>query len=141
MERAREMLRYTLLITVAFGTLCFSTCQVMPEQLVSLFTDEGEVIRYGGEYLRTYALDCVFAAIHFCFGGYFCGSEHSGTPFIHSVISVLCIRIPGAYLTTVLFPATLLPMGLAAPMGSFLSALICIYFYRRIRRGETVRTV
>lgn len=137
-KRAQTMLRYALIITVSFGALCFGLCQIIPNQLVSLFTDEREVIWYGGEYLRTYALDCVFAAIHFCFGGYFCGSKHSAVPFIHSVISVVCIRIPGAYLATVLFPSTLLPMGLAAPVGSLLSALICIYFYRQIKSERSV---
>lgn len=136
-QRAQVMLRYALIITVSFGVLCFGLCQIIPNELVSLFTTEEEVIRYGGEYLRTYALDCVFAAIHFCFGGYFCGSKHSAVPFVHSVISVVCIRVPGAYLATVLFPATLLPMGLAAPTGSFLSSLICIYCYRRIKREYT----
>lgn len=137
-ERAQAMLRYSLMITAFFGAACFVLCQIVPNQLVSLFTDEKKVIMYGGEYLRTYSLDCVFAAIHFCFGGYFCGSKHSAISFIHNVISVVCIRIPGAYLATVLFPETLLPMGLSAPMGSLLSAVICIYFYKRIQASVVI---
>lgn len=132
-ERAQAMLRYSLMITAFFGAVCFGLCQIVPNQLVSLLTAEKAVIMYGGEYLRTYSLDCVFAAIHFCFGGYFCGSKHSAIPFLHNVISVVCVRIPGAYLATVLFPETLLPMGLSAPMGSLLSAVICICFYKRIQ--------
>jgi Na+-driven multidrug efflux pump len=140
LERAKSMLRYSLIITIFFGTVCFVLCQLIPNQLVSLFTDEKEVILYGGEYLRTYALDCVFAAIHFCLGGYFCGSKHSEIPFIHSVISVVCIRIPGAYFATILFPQTLLPMGLVAPIGSLLSAFICICFYKRIKKQAVILT-
>lgn len=134
--RAQSMLRYSLVITVVFGAACFIVCQVMPNQLILLFTDEKEVIWHGSEYLRTYALDCVFATVHFCFGSYFCGSKHSAIPFIHSVLSVVCIRIPGAYFATVLFPETLLPMGLSAPAGSLLSAVICIYFYKHIQNQK-----
>lgn len=136
LQRVKEMLRYSLLITVSFGILCFILCQIIPYQLMSLFTHEEAVIIYGSEYLRAYALDCIFAAIHFCFSGYFCGSGHSIISFIHNTISVVIIRIPGAYLATLMFAETLSPMGLAAPLGSLLSAFICIYFYKHLQTKE-----
>lgn len=136
-QRAQTMLKYGLMITVSFGVICFLICQLIPSQLLSLFTSEEGVILHGSEYLRAYALDCVFAAIHFCFSGYFCGSGYSSISFIHNIISVMCIRIPGAYLATKIFSNTLFPMGLAAPLGSLLSAMICIIFYQCLKKKET----
>lgn len=140
-QRAQKMLRYGLTITVSFGLICFIVCQMIPNQLVSLFTNEKGVVLHGSEYLRAYALDCMFAAVHFCFSGYFCGSGHSSISFIHNIISVICIRIPGAYLATKIFADTLFPMGLAAPLGSLLSAVICIMFYQYLKKRDVYSSI
>lgn len=41
------------------------------------------------------------------------------------MLSIVCARIPLAYLASKYFPDTLFPMGLAAPAGSLLSIAIC----------------
>ena len=53
------------------------------------------------------------------------------------MISIVTVRVPGTYLAILLFPETLSPMGLAAPMGSFLSAVICVGIYMwKFRKSE-----
>lgn len=128
-SRAKQALRYGLLITVVWGIICVVYNQFLPQTLVGLFTKDNAVVMAGCDYLRAYAFDCLFAAIHFCFSGYFCGSQKSGISFLHNIISIIAVRIPGAYFASIWFPDTLYPMGLAAPIGSLLSALICIGFY------------
>lgn len=128
-ERALQALHYGLFITVLWGTLCDVYCQIAPGSLVHLFSKEAPVIAAGSTYLRAYAFDCIFAAIHFCYSGYFCGCQKSKLSFIHNIISILLVRIPGAYLASVYFPESLYPMGLAAPIGSLVSAVICVGFY------------
>lgn len=135
-ERARKSLGYGLLITVSWGLLCSLYNQLFPETLVGLFTKDAAVLIAGASYLRAYSFDCLFAAIHFCFSGYFCGEGKSGISFIHNMISILLMRVPGAYLASVYFPETLYPMGWAAPLGSLLSAIICIGFFRKERNRE-----
>ena len=140
-QRAQKMLGYGLTITVLFGFICLIICQIIPNQLIALFTGEQDVILHGSEYLRAYAFDCMFAAVHFCFSGYFCGSGHSDISFIHNIISVICIRIPGSYLATKMFVDTLFPMGLAAPCGSILSAFICVGFYQYLKKKDIKHVV
>ena len=135
-EQARKSLGYGLLITVSWGLLCSLYNQFFPETLVGLFTKDAAVLIAGASYLRAYSFDCLFAAIHFCFSGYFCGEGKSGISFIHNMISILLMRVPGAYLASVYFPETLYPMGWAAPLGSLLSAIICIGFFRKERNRE-----
>ena len=135
-DRARESLRFGLMVTVSWGLLCFIVCQIMPGVLVGLFRSESEIITAGSQYLRAYSVDCVFAALHFCFSGYFCGDQKSGISFLHNLISVIFFRIPGTYLAVKLFPNTLYPMGLAAPIGSLVSFLICLGFYYYYRKKE-----
>lgn len=139
-ERARHILRCTLLIAVAFGLCAAAVMQRFAEPVVGLFTDAAapggaDVVRLGGQYLRGYVWDCVFAGMHFSFSGYFCACGRSSLSFLHNVAAILLVRVPGAYLTSVLFPDTLLPMGLATAAGSLLSVLICIAAYQLMCRG------
>ena len=130
-ERARRTLWIGMAVTVSYGFVVALYNQFFPGTLVGLFTREQAVYLAGCAYLRSYVWDVMFASIHFCFSGYFCGSQKSVVSFIHNIISIIIIRIPGAYLASVYFPDTLYPMGWAAPLGSVLSALICagVYWY------------
>lgn len=124
-ERARKTLLYAIFIAAGFGGTVAVIMQFLSSGAVSLFTDSAVVTRLGGEYLRGYAWDCLFAGIHFAFSGYFCACGKSGISFMHNMIAILLVRIPGAYFMSSMFPGTLYPMGLATAAGSLLSALIC----------------
>ncbi len=130
-ERSREVLKFGVAICVGFGMVVFIICQFISPQIVSLFVNNnGRVAQLGGQYLKAYSLDCAFAGIHFCFSGFFSAYGKSLYSFVHNIISIVTVRVPGAYLASVLFPATLYPMGLAAPLGSLLSAVICVILFR-----------
>lgn len=135
-ERASATLRYAILITVIFGVIVAAITQFMGRDIVGLFSDDREVIRLGDQYLRSYIVDCPIAGIHFCFSGYFCAYGLSGISFLHNVLSIVFVRIPGAYLTSMYFPDTLYPMGFAAPCGSELSVMRVHYSIARIRRSQ-----
>ena len=137
-ERARASLGYGLAITMGWGALCALYSQFLPQTLVGLFTRDAAVLAAGCAYLRAYSFDTLFAAVHFCFSGYFCGDQKAGISFLHNITAILLIRIPGAYLAGVYFPDSLYPMGWAAPLGSLLSALICVGFYLYFRRGRSL---
>ena len=139
-DRSRQVLRIGCMICAGFGAVIFALCQPLAPWIVSLFVRNGDnvetVVRLGGQYLRTYSVDCMIAGIHFCFSGFFSAYGKSVYSFLHNMISIITFRIPGAWLAAVYFPATLYPMGLAAPMGSLLSVLICLFLYRRIRLND-----
>lgn len=135
-ERARASLRYGIIITVSWGILCALYSQFLPHTLVGLFTKDAAVLAAGCAYVRAYSVDTVFASVHFCFSGYFCGDQKSVISFVHNITSILLIRIPGAYFASLYFPDSLYPMGWAAPLGSLLSAVICIGFYVYYRKRE-----
>lgn len=139
-ERARKSLRLGLVITVTWGLLCCLYNQWLPQSLVGLFSKDVAVVAAGITYMRAYSFDCIFAAIHFCFSGYFCGDQKSGISFFHNILSIALIRIPGAYLASVYFPDSLYPMGWAAPLGSLLSAIICVGFYLHYNKKEKIAT-
>ena len=140
-ERARLTLRYAACIAICFGACMVILMQFAAEPVVSLFTDSGqsdgaEVIRLGGQYMRGYVWDCIFAGVHFSFSGYFCACGRSGLSFLHNISAILLVRVPGVYLTSLYFPDTLFPMGLATSMGSLLSVIICVIAYTVILSGK-----
>lgn len=141
-ERARQTLRYATIITVCFGFIVAIVMQFFAEPVVALFTDGAtsagaKTILLGEQYLRGYVWDCVFAGIHFSFSGYFCACGKSMLSFIHNILAILLVRVPGVYLTSLLFPETLFPMGLATAAGSLLSAVICVIFFKTILNRNT----
>ena len=136
-ERGRQALLCGISVCIIFGLFTTLIVHFCAEWVISLFVShEPEVVRLGGEYFRTYVIDCIFAGIHFCFSGYFSAYGKSIYSFLHNMISIVTVRVPGTYLAILLFPETLSPMGLAAPMGSLLSAIICMGLYHwRFRRS------
>lgn len=143
-DRAALTLRYAVLITVGFGVTVSVAAQFVSGSVVEMFTGDREVIRLGSQYLRGYIWDCIFAGMHFSFSGYFCAYGMSGISFLHNVLSIVCVRIPGAFLASKYFADTLFPMGLAAPGGSLLSVVVCviafIWMARRFRRQGFLET-
>ena len=127
--RARHTLYAGMAIASAFGALFTLAFQFASVPFVSLFTHDAAVVQLGGQYLRSYVFDCFFAAFHFAFSGFFCAYGYSLLSFVHNTVSILLVRIPGAYFAAKYFPGTLYPMGWAPAIGSLLSSLICLGFY------------
>ncbi len=137
--RAEQTLRYAIIIAVSFGIIIALLTQFISEQAVGLFTPDVIVITLGGQYLRGYIWDALFAGIHFCFSGYFCACGRSEISFIHNISAIALVRIPGVYLTSKLFPDTLFPMGLATAAGSLLSVIICVIAFALLKK-HSVKT-
>ena len=135
-ERADQILRYAMGIAVGFGLFVSLLIQVTAETAVGLFTTDAVVILLGAQYIRGYIWDCIFAGVHFSFSGYFCAYGRSEISYIHNLIAILCVRIPGVYLTSKIFPDTLFPMGLATATGSLLSVIICMIAFDWLKKQK-----
>ena len=133
-DRARHTLYAGTAIAVGIGAIFAIAFQFISHPVISLFTRDEIVVTLGTQYLKSYVTDCVLAAIHFCFSGYFTAMGKSIISFIHNSISIVFVRIPGAYLASKFWPETLFPMGCAAPLGSLLSALICVFVFIWLRK-------
>lgn len=139
-DRARKLLYYAILITGSYGIVMTILIELFSKQTVGIFTTDAAVILLGSQYISSYIIDCIFAGIHFCFTGYFCAYGKSYIGFIHNILSILLLRIPGSYLASKMYPHNLFPMGFAAPAGSILSIVICVGAYiwmqRSMRGGQ-----
>ena len=135
--RALKTLKYATAIAVVFGLTVAVCMQFISNSVVGIFSHDPTVIKMGSQYITSYIWDCMLAGIHFSFSGYFCAYGKSGISFLHNVLSIVFIRVPGAFLTSKLFANTLYPMGVAAPCGSLLSVIICVialYYLRNVKK-------
>ena len=136
-DRAAGTLYYAIGISLTFGAIVGVLVQFIAPNAVALFTTDAAVAIAGGWYLRGYIWDCFFAGIHFSFSGYFCAYGRSELSFLHNILAIVLVRVPGAYFMSKLFPDNLLPMGLATAVGSLLSVLICLTAYLLLKRKGT----
>ena len=134
MPCAKQTLRTAMLITSVYGLVVSITLQFIPQVAVGLFTSDSQVLAQGSDYLRGYVWDCIFASIHFCFSGFFTACGYALISFLHNSLSIVCARVPLAWLSSMLYPDTLYPMGLSTCTGSFISCLICIGAYWWLKR-------
>ena len=135
-QQAVAALKYAICIAGGFGLLIAIIIQFTAGNVVNLFTNDQAVICAGTQYLKGYIWDCMFAGIHFSFSGYFCACGRSGYSFIHNIVSIALVRVPGVYLTSKIFPETLFPMGLATAGGSLVSVVICAGLFLLLQRQD-----
>lgn len=126
----------TVTIGLTFGLIVAVAVQFIAPSVVRPFTSDEAVVLAGVSYIRGYIFDCLFAGVQFSFSGYFCAYGKSGLSFLHNTLSILLVRVPGAYLASKFFPQTLLPMGLASACGSLFSILVCVIAYHWLKRQQ-----
>ncbi len=136
-DRARKTFYVGTAIAVGIGAVFAVSFQFISTPVLKLFTRDEVVVTFGTQYLKAYVTDCILATIHFCFSGYFCALGKSIISFVHNSLSIILLRIPGAYLSSKFWPQTLYPMGLAAPMGSLLSDVICVIVFIWLLKRDT----
>ena len=140
MQKSRSaqslLLNTQYFFAVGFGIVLSFITQFFSEQIVGIFENDKTVMKLGGEYLRSYVWDCAFAGASFCFSGYFCALEKSGISFFHNIMSIVFVRIPVAYFMSEMFTDTLFPMGIAPPLGSLLSVIICVTAYAVLNKKQ-----
>ena len=135
-ERAKKTLFCAIALACGFGAAVVALVQFIAEPMVGMFTPDAAVAAAGGQYLRGYIWDSFFAGVQFSFSGYFCACGCSGLSFLHNFLSIVCVRVPGAYTASRLFPQTLLPMGLANAAGSLFSIAVCVCAYLILMRRQ-----
>ena len=134
--RAREVLFSAMGFACACGLAFAVAFQFLGERTVALFTTDSAVIALGTGYFRVYVWDTFFAGFHFSFSGYFSACGKAFYSFVYNVLSMILVRVPIAYLTSIWYPQTLWPMGIASPAGSAFASVIALLFYIYLRKKQ-----
>ena len=133
-DRAKSSWLYGMLYSFVFGVAVCLFAQILPNALPSVFSKDMAVIIAAGQYMRTYAIDCVLVSFVFNTNSYFSSYGKTMVCFVHSMIATFLFRIPATYLFSKIALDSLLPMGWAAPLASLSSIIICLFYLPYLNR-------
>lgn len=133
-DRAITGLKQAIAISTTFGVAMFILAFFWGDGLVNLFTQDETVIIAGAEYLKAYAIDCLFTCFLFCFIGFFNAMECTNFVMIQGIASAFLFRVPFSFLMSKVTPVSLFNIGLATPVATVAQILMCIVFFHILRK-------
>ena len=132
--RALRELKTAIALSTAFGVVMFYTAFFHGNLLCAVFARNREVILAGFDYLRAYAIDCLFTCFLFCFIGFYNGLGRTAFVMAQGIGAAFLIRIPVAYLMS-LRTRRLFYIGLSVPCSTIAEIAVCFVFLVRIKRN------
>ena len=139
MDRARKALRYGISISLGCGVVLGYLAFFHSVPLSGIFSDDAAVCRASGEYLKAFSFDCLLTAFLFCFMGFFNGCARTRFVMLQGIAGAFLVRVPLSYLFSRWFGGNIFILGLATPASSFVQVLLCIIYYLKFKRKETVK--
>lgn len=94
--------------------------------LAGIFSSDSEVILAAADYLKAYAIDCIFTAVFFCYIGFYNGIGMTRFVMIQGILGAFCVRVPVSYFMSIQPNPSLFHIGLATPMSSVLQLVLCL---------------
>src|SRR5574344_578355 len=109
--------------------------------LTGLFSHDADVVRNGADYLKVYAVDCIFTSFLFCFVGYFNGCGHTTFVMWQGIIGSFGVRIPVSFIMSRLVPVSLFHIGLATPCSTLVQIILCGIYMATIEKKQKNKSV
>ncbi|MBQ7486465.1 MAG: MATE family efflux transporter [Clostridia bacterium] len=136
-DRARQALKVGIIASECFGVVMFLFAFFRGTILTGIFSNDPEVVLASAEYLKAYAIDCMFTAFLFCFIGYFNGLGQTSFVMAQGIIGAFAIRIPVSFLMSRMVPVSLFHIGLAIPCSTVIQISCCfLYLFYMRRKGR-----
>lgn len=135
-DRMDRCLRAGISMALVFGVSVCVYSQFLPHTLTGIFTRDPAVVAMGAEYLHGYSIDCIMVSFVFCINAYFSGQGNSWFPMLHSLIATFLFRIPLSWIFSRIDPTSLFWMGIAPPLATMVSLLVCLWYMYRKRASR-----
>jgi len=135
-QRAKRALAYgigtSLLVSAFISYFTF----FHGDLLAAVFAKDAQVIAAAADYLRAYALDCLFTSFLFCFIGYFSGMGRTVFVMLQGLIGAFLVRIPFSFFASRIEGVSLFAIGLATPASTLVQIALCALYMRRCIKEE-----
>ena len=139
--RALKAVYYGIAASLTAGVLIGVFTFFRGDLLCGIFSKDPQVIAAGADYLRSYAIDCLFTAIFFVFIGYYNGLGLTRFVMIQGIVSAFGVRVPVSYLMSRRVPVSLFHIGLATPCSSLLQIIMCLVCLAWLKKKKDYRVV
>ena len=131
-RRAVQTLKTGIVFSLGISFVIFLIMRIFPEECLSMFGEDKEMIERGVEYLSAISYDYILVPFVFCMNGLFIGAGHTKFSFINSASASLFIRIPACYFLGIFLDKGLYGLGLGAPLASMFGVLMgAIFFFSK----------
>ena len=130
-ERGKKCMVYGILFTAAVEAVVVLFVELGGGPLLlGIFSTDAEVISQGFLYMRSYILDCLLLCAVFCMNGFFNGCGKTFFTMAHSLFATFVIRVPLAWLFSLLESMGMFEIGLAAPIATAVSIALCLIYMK-----------
>lgn len=126
--RAKKTMVTGMGIAFAISVVVFAVVQLFPQQIISLFDTNPEVLETGASYMRYIALDYLFVPFLFCMNGLAIGAGYTNFALFNACFSSILVRVPFAYLVVEFTNLGFNGIGLATGLASLASIVVGVIF-------------
>lgn len=141
-DRAFKGLRYVIGVSFIFAVFMFYSAFFHGDLLSGIFAKDAEVVAASWDYLKAYAIDCLFTCFLFCFIGFFNGMEYTRFVMVQGIVGAFLVRIPVSYIMSKQEPVSLFRIGLATPCATvtqIIMCFFCLFVLKRKLRGKNIK--
>lgn len=136
LTRTRKALHYGIAVSFTVGIVMFAITFFHGDILAGIFSSDPEVIAAAADYLKAYAIDCLFTAIFFCYTGFYNGIGRTRFVMIQGILGAFCVRVPVSYIMSIQPNTSLFHIGLATPISSILQLILCVGFMLWLQKNR-----
>lgn len=137
-DRALQALRAGILVSFCFGLVLGWLSFFHGDLLSSIFTNNAAVVAASADYLKAYAIDCLFTAFLFCFNGFYNGIQRTKFVMCQGIAGAFGVRVPVSYLMSRRVPVSLFRIGLATPCSTLLQITLCFIYLAYLRKSHVL---
>ncbi len=116
-----------MVILSVFGLIIY----IFPEQIIAIFNNDPEVIKYGVEFLKIVSLSFGFLGVRIVIGGSFRGAGNTVAAMVLAIIALWGLRVPLAELLASQLNWQTSGIWWAMFYSNFISAIIGVLWFRR----------
>ncbi|MBR5272173.1 MAG: MATE family efflux transporter [Clostridia bacterium] len=139
-ERARKALLCGIVSSLVVGVVIWYCTFFHGEILAGIFSKDAPVISAAADYMKAYAIDCLFTSFLFCFIGYFNGCGNTVFVMIQGLIGAFGVRVPISWIVSK-YTTRLFHIGLATPASTVIQIILCGIFLtitvKKYKRSKT----
>ncbi|MCD7949621.1 MAG: MATE family efflux transporter [Erysipelotrichaceae bacterium] len=128
-KRALKALLTGMGIGLIAGCFIFTAVMLKGDLFASIFTNDQDVIKCAGEYLRGFAPETILTSISFSLIGYYNGHEKTLFVMIQGLAQSFIVRLPVSYIMSIQPNASLTMIGLAAPLATAFGIVILTAYF------------
>lgn len=129
LKRAKAGTKISIFMTLAITAVLLAPLMLFPEQLISMFNTEPDVLAYGKLFIRVISPFYLLCVVNQIYAGSLRGAGDTRAPMIIMLLSFVAFRQIYLYLTS-RFIGTVIPVALGYPAGWIMCSIILSIYYR-----------